>query len=303
MSHENASVKSIIFALLANLGIALTKTGAAILTGSGAMLAESIHSFADCGNQLLLFVGLKQSKIAGSEQHPMGHGKEIYFWSFIVALILFSMGGMFSIYEGIHKMSTHEGLKSPMIAVIVLLVSMILEGASLYGCITQINKIKRKNESLWQWIKNTRNSELVVVLGEDVAALTGLFLALVAVLLAWYTENPIFDAAGSITIGVLLIVVSVFLGIKVKGLLIGQSSDKESRDEISTFLNNRVEIEKVLNVITLQFGADIMVAIKAKMRKTTNIEELAKDINECEQGLKALNPQIKWIFFEPDLVK
>ncbi|MGE5428856.1 MAG: cation diffusion facilitator family transporter, partial [Methylococcaceae bacterium] len=140
MSHENASVKSIFFALLANLGIAITKTVAAVITGSGAMLAESIHSFADCGNQGLLFLGLKSMKKDPDPEHPLGYGKEIYFWSFIVALILFSMGGLFSVYEGIHKLSTHEGLKSPMVAIVVLSLSIFLEGASLYGCLTQVNK-------------------------------------------------------------------------------------------------------------------------------------------------------------------
>ena len=190
MSHQNASVKSILFALLANLGIAITKTVAAVITGSGSMLAESIHSYADCGNQGLLFLGLKKSKKAPEVEHPLGHGKEIYFWSFIVALMLFSMGGLFSIYEGIHKLSAHEGLKSPMIAVVVLSVSMVLEAASLYGCITQINKVKH-NMSLWQWVKNTRQSELVVVLGEDLAALFGLTFALIAVVLAMITGNPV----------------------------------------------------------------------------------------------------------------
>src|SRR4030042_6418398 len=140
MSHNEASIKSILFALLANLGIAITKTVAAAITGSGAMLAESIHSYADCGTQGLLFLGLNATKKKPDPEHPLGYGKEIYFWSFIVALILFSMGGLFSVYEGIHKLHLHEGLKNPMIAVIVLSVSMIFEAASLYGCLIQINK-------------------------------------------------------------------------------------------------------------------------------------------------------------------
>lgn len=301
MSSKNTSVKSIVFALLANLGIAITKTVAAILTGSGSMLAESIHSYADCANQGLLFFGLKQSKKAPEEEHPLGHGKEIYFWSFIVALMLFSMGGLFSIYEGTHKLSTHEGLKSPVIAIIVLCISIILEASSLYGCITQIKKVKRKNVSLWQWAKNTRQSELVVVLGEDVAALFGLTFALIAVGLAILTGNPAFDALGSIFIGALLIVVSIFLGIKVKGLLVGQSAEKETREEIKVWLNSRPEIEKVLNIITLQLGEYIMVSVKAKMMAVITADELIKNINTCEQALKASNPIIRWVFFEPDV--
>ncbi|MGC3978616.1 MAG: cation diffusion facilitator family transporter [Paludibacteraceae bacterium] len=296
MSHENASVKSIVFALLANLGIAITKTIAAIFTGSGAMLAEAIHSFADCGNQLLLFLGLKKSKTGTDEKHPLGHGKEIYFWSFIVALILFSMGGMFSIYEGVHKLSHHEGLKSPLIAVVVLAVSIVLEGASLYGCIAQIKKVKRKDISLWNWAKNTRNSELVVVLGEDTAAILGLVLALISILLTWATGNQIFDAAGSIAIGVLLVFVSIFLGIKVKGLLIGQSSDYETQNTIISFLESRPEIESILNIKTLQLGADIMIAVKAKMKNVNSTDELIRNINACETDLHQLNPILNGYF-------
>lgn len=140
MSHQESSVKSILFALLANLGIAITKTVAAVITGSGALMAEAIHSYADCGNQGLLFLGLKAAKKEPDEDHPLGYGKEIYFWSFIVALILFSMGGLFSVYEGIHKIGSHEGLRSPMIAVVVLSVSIVLEAASLAGCLIQIKR-------------------------------------------------------------------------------------------------------------------------------------------------------------------
>jgi cation diffusion facilitator family transporter len=300
MSHENASVKSILFALLANLGIAITKTVAAVITGSGAMLAESIHSYADCGNQGLLFLGLKASKRKPDANHPLGYGKAIFFWSFIVSLILFSMGGLFSIYEGIHKLSSHEGLKSPYIAVVVLSVSMLLEAASLWGCLTQINKV-RHNESLWKWFRNSRQSELVVVLGEDIAALLGLFFALVAVVLAIVTGNPLFDAAGSIGIGVLLIVISIFLAVKIKGLLIGQSVDEEVRQEITKFLEARPEIDQIINLITLQLGAQIMVAVKAKMATVDSVDQLIKNINICEAALKKQNPSIKWIFFEPDI--
>jgi cation diffusion facilitator family transporter len=300
MSHQEASVKSILFALLANFGIAVTKTVAAVITGSGAMLAESIHSFADCGNQGLLFLGLKSSKKKPDQEHPLGYGMEIYFWSFIVALILFSMGGLFSIYEGIHKISSHEGLKSPIIAIAVLSVSIVLEAASLYGCLTQINKL-RNNVSLLTWVKNSRQSELVVVLGEDIAALMGLVFALAAVLMSMITGNPIFDAIGSIGIGVLLIIISFFLAVKVKNLLIGQSSDEETRFQIRSFLEARPEIEVVLNIITLQLGAQIMVALKVKMNKTESARQLVENINICEAELKKINPTIQWVFFELDI--
>lgn len=299
MSHENASVKSIIFALSANLGIAITKTIAAVITGSGAMLAESIHSFADCGNQGLLFLGLKTAKKRPDTEHPLGYGMSTFFWSFVVALMLFSMGGLFSIYEGIHKLSSAEELNNPSIAIVVLSLSMILEGASLWGCITQINKI-RHGESLWKWLKNTRQSELVVVFGEDVAALLGLTFALVAVVLAHVTGNPVFDAAGSIGIGILLVIVSFFIAVKVKSLLIGQSADESVRSDIKKILETRPEINKVLNMITLQLGPKVMVTVKVKMNELKSAKQLITDINNCEKALKSAFPSVQWVFFEPD---
>jgi cation diffusion facilitator family transporter len=300
MSHQDASIKSILFALLANFGIAVTKTAAAIITGSGAMLAESIHSFADCGNQGLLFLGLRASKKKPDSEHPLGYGMEIYFWSFIVALILFSMGGLFSVYEGIHKLSVHEGLRNPMIAIVVLCVSMVLEAASLYGCLRQVKKLKH-NVSLWTWVRNSRQSELIVVLGEDTAALLGLSFAIISVVLAIVTGNPVFDAIGSIGIGVLLIVISFFLAIKVKSLLIGQSADNESRTAIINFLEARPEIDRIFNLITIQLGHQIMVAVKARMKEVDSVGQLIDNINTCESELKKEYPSIKWVFFEPDI--
>ena len=286
--------------MLANLGIAITKTVAAIITGSGAMLAESIHSFADCGNQGLLFLGIKDSKKAPTADHPLGYGKSIYFWSFIVALILFSMGGLFSIYEGVHKLNSSEEISNPYIAIGVLLVSMLLEGASLLGCIGQVNKI-RHNESLWKWVLNSRQSKLVLVMGEEVGAILGLMLALISIVLSIVTGNPIFDAIGSIGIGCLLIVISMFMAVKIKGLLIGQSIAPEVRQDIVNFLEVQPEVKSVLNLITLQLGEQIMVAVKAKMENTETVDELIQNINRCEAALKKHNPAIQWSFFEPDV--
>ncbi|HOG73038.1 MAG TPA: cation diffusion facilitator family transporter [Tenuifilaceae bacterium] len=300
MSHQNESVKSILLALLANLGIAITKTIAAVVTKSGAMMAESIHSFADCANQGLLFWGLKASRKKPNPEHPLGYGKEIYFWSFIVALILFSMGGLFSVYEGIHKVSAHEGLRNTNVAIIVLVVSMVLESISLYGCLKQIRKV-RHGESLWKWYKTSRQSELVVVLSEDIAALLGLTLALVAVILSIATGNPIYDAAGSIGIGILLVIVSCFLAVKVKGLLIGQSVDDETSNKIRKIIESRPEVEKIFNLITIQLGPQVMVAVKAKMKATDNINQLISNINACEEALTQEISTIQWVFFEPDL--
>src|SRR3954470_14998453 len=211
MSDHGSSAKAILYAFIANLGIALAKLGAAIYTHSGSMLAESIHSFADCGNQVLLFLGLRQSQRPPDAKHPLGYGKITYFWSFVVALLLFSMGGLFSIYEGWHKLHGEvAALNKPWIALLVLGVSIGLEFGSLLGCLREIKKL-RKERSLGYWLRNTRNAELVVVLGEDVAALVGLALAFAFVGLATLTGNMIFDAIGSIAIGVVLVCVSIFV--------------------------------------------------------------------------------------------
>jgi cation diffusion facilitator family transporter len=293
------SIKSIVYALLANLGIAIAKTAAAIYTGSGAMMAEAIHSFADCGNQGLLFLGLKSAKREPSPDFPLGYGKAIFFWSFIVALLLFSVGGLFSIYEGIHKLHKNETINTPVVAIAVLVLSIILETASLIGCLHQINKV-RGNKKIWKWAKDSRQSELVVVLGEDTAALIGLSFALIAILLTIISGNPVFDAIGSIGIGILLVVISFFLASKIKGLLIGQSAEKHIEEDIRKFIESQNSVEKVLNIITLQLGVQIMVAVKAKMYPTENSEMLIQEINSCEKALRGHNPDIQWIFFEPD---
>ncbi len=300
MSAQANSLKSIFFALGANFAIFVAKLAAALYTGSGAMLAEAIHSLADSGNQLLLIVGLRGAKRPPNDEHPLGYGKTIYFWSFIVALILFSMGGMFSVYEGIHKLRHPEPLSGPWIAIAVLIFSIVAEGISLWGCLREVNKI-RGNRSLFTWFRESRESELLVVFGEDLAALIGLSFALVAVGLAMFTGNPVFDALGSIAIGVLLIIIALMIGLQVKRLLIGQGVDPATHKAIVNFLEEQEEINRLFNLITLQLGQDVMVAIKAEMRDYSNQTEMIKAINRCEKRLKTAFPQIVWSFFEPDL--
>jgi cation diffusion facilitator family transporter len=300
MSHEASSLKSIFFALGANAAIAAAKLFAALYTGSNSMLAEAIHSFADCGNQGLLLVGLNRAKLPPTPDHPLGFGKAIYFWSFIVALILFSMGGLFSIYEGIHKLDSHEGLREPWLAVGILMFSIAMESVSLWGCLREVNKA-RGGKSLWRWFRETRQSELIVVLGEDVAALAGLSLALIAVLLAIYTGDPVYDAAGSIAIGVLLVLVAIGVGVEIYSLLIGQSVEPEVRQAICDYLEGREEVLHIFNVLTLQLGEDVMVAVKAEMREASSPAHLIRDINRCEAGLRAEFPKLRWVFFEPDV--
>ena len=287
------------FALGANLAIAVAKTGAAIATGSSAMLAEAIHSFADSGNQILLLWGLARARRPPNDNYPLGYGKSIYFWSFIVALVLFSLGGLFSIYEGAHKLGAPEPLSYPWVAVGILAFGVVAECVSLWGCLAEINKV-RGARSLWRWARESRQSELIVVLGEDIAALLGLALALVAVLATMFTGDPRYDAIGSIAIGVVLIVVAIGIAIKIKGLLIGQSADPAAEAALRAFLDGRPEIAETFHLITLQLGASVMVAVKARMRETGSAAILIADINTVEAAMRAAFPDIQWLFFEPD---
>ena len=299
MSAKPDSIKSILYALFANLSIAIAKGAAAFWTGSGAMLAEAIHSLADTCNQLLLLLGMKQSRRPPDSDYPLGYGKSIYFWSFLVAVILFSLGGMFSVYEGVHKFSNPEPLKSPMIAIGVLIFAIIAESASLWGCMRAVNK-ERRNRSIPLWFRESRSSELLVVFGEDVAALLGLALALAAVLASAITGNPIYDAIGTIMIGVLLIVIAFMLAVEVKALLIGQGVETYLCEQMRSFLRKRPEVDHLYNLLTLQMGPDVMVAIKAKMRPTGSEDGLINAINKVEREFHEAFPMTKWLFFEPD---
>lgn len=298
-NHAN-SLRSIFFALGANSAIFVAKLAAALVTGSGAMLAEAVHSLADSGNQLLLIAGLRQSKKQPTEEYPLGFGKSIYFWSFIVALIMFSLGGMFSMYEGIHKLQHPVPLTSPWIAIGVLVFSIVAESISMWGCVREVNKVRR-GRSYFRWFRESRESELLVVFGEDLAALLGLVFALIAVTATMLTGNPFYDACGSIVIGVLLLIIAVMIGVEVKSLLIGQSVDPMVRAEILSFLESRQPIDKVLNLITFQLGSDVMVAVKAEMNEHENQREMILAINSCERELKEKFPQVVWSFFEPDI--
>jgi cation diffusion facilitator family transporter len=293
------SARTVFYALGANLAIAAAKTVAAIFTGSSAMLAEAIHSYADSGNQILLLWGMKQAKRPPSPDYPLGWGKAVFFWSFIVALVLFSLGGLFSLYEGWHKLHDTAGLSYPWVAVGVLLFGIAAESVSLRACLHEVNKV-RGGRSLWRWFRESRQSELVVILGEDLAALLGLALALAAILITVLTGNPVWDALGSMAIGALLIVVAIGIGVEIMALLIGQSAEPETVARLRAFLERRDGVERIYKLLTLQLGTSLMVAVKAKMRAAT-VEGMLADINRAEAALRAEFPEIQWLFFEPDI--
>jgi cation diffusion facilitator family transporter len=300
MSAGADSLKSILFALGANFLIAIAKTAGAVFTGSTSMLAEAIHSYADCSNQALLLWGMREGRRGPDREHPLGHGRAIYFWSFIVALMLFSMGGLFSIYEGVHKLQAHEPLENAWVAIAILVFGIAAESVSLWGCLREVNK-ERGDQGLWRWFRTSRQSELLVVFAEDVAAIGGLALALVAVGLALATGDPMWDALGSIAIGTLLVAVAILVGIEIKALLLGQSVEPPVLERMRTHLAAHDEVETVYNLVTQQLGRDVMVAVKAKMRPAPTGHALIEAINRVEKSFRSAFPQVQWLFFEPDL--
>jgi cation diffusion facilitator family transporter len=300
MAGKVNTLRTIFYALGANFAIFLAKGAAALITGSSAMFSEGVHSLADCGNQLLLLLGIKRAQRPANPDYPLGHGKEIYFWSFLVAVMLFTVGGMFSFYEGLHKLQSNEPLNYPWLAIGVLTFGIIAESVSMRACLAEVAKA-RGELSLWRWFRTSRQAELVVIFGEDLAALLGLVFALLAVAATMITGNTVYDAIGSLGIGALLITVAIFVAIEVKAMLIGQSVEPVQREAIRQFIAGRPEIKQVFSLITLQLGNDIMVAVQAEMTEpdastAVNIER----INATEKALKVAFPEVRWSFFEPD---
>ena len=300
-SNADGSTRAIFYALGANGGIAIAKFVAATMTGSGAMLAEAIHSLADCTNQVFLLIGLKEAKKPVDDSHPMGYGRVVYFWAMMVALLLFFVGGAFSVMEGIKHLRHPEPLESVTIALVVLGISVLLESFSLWGAMREINQISN-GKSFFAWFRETRQSELMVVAGEDIAALAGLAVAFIAVSATALTGNPMWDALGSITVGVLLMVVALFVTREVKAMITGESAAPEVRAAIRAYIEGSDEVECVINLITLQWGEQLMIAVQAKMHPQPSDTALVDAINTVEAGIQQRWPQAKWVFFEPDVV-
>ncbi len=286
--------------LIVNTIIASSKGVGAFITGSGAMLAETLHSFADCGNQLLLLLGIKQSQKPADAKHPLGYGRNMYFWSFIVALLLFSGGGMFSIYEGVHKLQHPEQVGDVTVAIVILALAILLEGWATLGNIKLMNQ-KRGQTPFFKYLRETKDSDLVVVFGENSAAVLGLVLALGAILVAKMTDDGRWDAIGSLAIGAVLIGVAIFLAKEVKSLLVGESADPKVNEVAHELAANDPNIEKVLRVLTVQQGpGEIVVAMKLKFRPGLDAGQLVETINAFERDLEARVPEAKWSFIEPD---
>ncbi|WP_158888711.1 cation diffusion facilitator family transporter [Amycolatopsis anabasis] len=292
--------KAILAALGANAGIALAKFVGFLVTGASSMLAEAVHSLADTSNQGLLLLGQKTSQRKATKEHPFGFGRDRYFYSFVVALMLFTLGSAFALYEGIHKVQHPEPLTTPIVAVIILVVAIALETYSFYTAITESKKIKG-NVSWWGFIRQSRTPELPVVLLEDAGALFGLVFALLGVGLAVLTGDPVWDGVGTIMIGVLLGIIAIILIIEMKSLLIGEGATESELDTIVDELAAG-KVERVIHIRTQYLGPDeLLVAAKLALTPKLDVSEVARAIDDAEARVRAKVPAARLIYLEPDL--
>jgi cation diffusion facilitator family transporter len=297
---STGSSRAIALALGANLGIALSKVAVFLLTRSSSLLTEAIHSFADCANQVLLLIGMRQGARAADAKHPLGKGQAAFVASFLVALLLFSVGGLYSIVEGIHKIRQPEQPHHLWWAVGLLVFAIALESVSMAGALRVANA-ERHGRPLLRFLRQSSSTELVVVLAEDFAALVGLVLALAAVLLTMATGNPVWDGIGSVAIGMLLIAVAAFVGVEVTSLLMNEAPPLAVRAAIRAAVDEDPAVERVLHLIAVIIGSDqLMVSLKVRFKAQPSGTSLVEAINAMEVRLKASFPKIRHLFVEPD---
>ncbi|MFM9876695.1 MAG: cation diffusion facilitator family transporter [Rhodoglobus sp.] len=293
--------KAIVAALLANLGIAITKFIAFVFSGSSSMLAESVHSLADTGNQGLLLLGGRKSRKSADASHPFGYGRERYVYAFVVSIILFSVGGVFSIYEGVDKLTNPHELEVPWLPILVLSVAMVLESLSLRTAIRESNLVRGKQGWI-SFIRRSKAPELPVVLLEDIAALLGLVLAMFGVGLTIVTGNSSWDAIGTLAIGVLLITVAIVLGIETKSLLVGEGANARDVEKIRDAINAHTDVEALIHMKTLYLGPDeLLVAAKVAFASKSRLSDVATSINTVEASVRAAVPVARVIYIEPDV--
>jgi cation diffusion facilitator family transporter len=305
----DGGTKAVVVALFANLGIAITKFIAFALTGMSSMLAEAIHSVADTSNQALLLVGGKRAKRAASEEHPFGYGRERYIYSFIVAIVLFSVGGLFALYEAYHKFdeirSGHHDDASEWwyVLLIVLGIAITLESTALRTAVGEARKVKG-DASFVQFVRRAKQPELPVILLEDAAALIGLGFALLAVILSLVTGNYYFDVAGTAMIGLLLVVVAMILAMETKSLLLGEAASLEAQARIKSALEGADGIDRIIHMKTLHLGPEeLLVAAKIGVSGTASAEDVSAAINRAEAAARAAEPTARVIYLEPDLYR
>lgn len=293
--------KAILAALAANIGIAITKFIAFVFSGSSSMLAESIHSLADSGNQLLLLLGGRQSRRKADKEHPFGYGRERYVYAFVVSIILFSVGGVFSIYEGIEKVSAPHPLENAWLPIVVLVIAMALEGFSLRTAIKESNP-SRGRQSWIQFVRRAKAPELPVVLLEDTAALTGLAFAFLGVLLTTLTGNGLWDGIGTLFIGALLVLVAIVLGIETKSLLVGEGASDADMAAIEKAITGTPRVDRLIHAKTLYLGPDeLLLGAKIALAPDAELRDVAETINEVEENVRAAVPIARVIYIEPDV--
>lgn len=300
MSTEGGT-KAIVAALLANLGIAVTKFIAYVISGSTSMLAESVHSLADSGNQVLLIIGGRRARKEATAEHPFGFGRERYVFAFLVSIILFSVGGVFSIYEGVHKIEHPEPIDVPWLPIAVLLISIGLESFSLRTALRE-SAAHRQGISILQFVRRAKAPELPVVVLEDIAALVGLVLALFGVGVAVITGNGVWDGVGTIMIGLLLVVVAVLLGIETQSLLVGEGATEEDTAAIRAAAVAGDDVERIIHMKTLYLGPEeLLVAMKVAVTPTRSAAAVAAAINAVEERVRAAVPSARVMYIEPDV--
>jgi len=300
-SMTDGSRKAIVAAFLVNLAIAVSKFAAWLVTGAASMLAEGVHSLADTANQGLLLLGGVRARREADAEHPFGYGSERYFWAFVVALVLFLLGGAFAIFEGINKLQHPHEISSPAWAVGVLSLAIVLECFSFRTAIIEASKL-RSEMSWWEFIRRAKSPELPVVLLEDAGALLGLGTALISVCLTVYTGNPMWDALGSIAIGALLLMISIVLCVEMKSLLIGESASMAHRQAISDALTGAEHIERVIHMRTLHVGPDqLLVGAKVELAAGLDVPGVAAAINAAEDAVRAAVPIVEFSYIEPDI--
>lgn len=300
MSTEGG-MRAVIAALLANLGIAASKFIAFFFTGSSSMLSEAIHSCADSGNQILLLIGNKRSKKAADSRHNFGYGRRRFVYGFIVSIVLFLVGGVFSLYEGIHKIQHPEKLEDAWIAFLVLFVAIILESLSFRTAIKEANHSRGKR-SFPRFLKDARQPELPVILLEDAGALVGLVFALFGVTMATITGDGRWDGIGAMAIGTLLVVIAIFLSMEMSAMLVGESALPEEVEAIRSALESSDGVLRVIHLRTVHTGPDeLLVAAKISVAHSATGAEIAQDIDDAEAKLRAAVPTAKYVFLEPDI--
>lgn len=298
---QDGSRKAIIAAFFANLGIAVAKFVGFLITRSAGLLAESAHSVADTGNQALLMFGGKRGKRPADRTHPFGYGPERYFWSFVVALVLFSMGGLFALYEGIQKLWHPHEIDNAIVAYVILIVSIVLETFSLRTAVKEANHV-RGTRSWWNFIRTAKSPELPVVLLEDIGAEAGLIMALFGLTMAEVTGQPRWDAVGSIAIGVLLVVIAIILAIEMKGLLIGEAASDTDVDAIRGSIESTPLVNGIIHLRTMHLGPDeLLVAVKVDYEHSLDVPALAAAIDDTEARLRSAVPIADMIYIEPDI--